>query len=250
MHAVTTKNSKRVWIFPREHGAWAMLIMPFLLGIAISGATFWHLLAGIGMFFGYLAMNAMLTVVRQPKRLRESLFSVSVFSGVAGLFLLAPFFAKPTAFVPMIAMIPLLGISALFIVKKKERHFGNDLVGITALTMLLPIAAYLGQEVSQESILLAMLLNIIYFTGSVFYVKALFREKTNQSFRIIGIMFHLVVIAAVLILHAPSMIALLFIPGCIKMISVLKINKLTPMTVGITEIVNSVWFLAGAFILL
>lgn len=249
MHAVT-KNTKRVWIFPREHGAWAMLIMPFLLGMAISGATFWHALAGIGLFFGYLAMNAMLTIVRQPKRMKEALLSLVVYSGVAGLFLLAPFLSNPSAFAPMLAMFPLIGVSLLFIIKKKERHFGNDLVGITALTMLLPIAAFLGNEVTYENILLAMLLNIIYFTGSVFYVKALFREKTNQSFRLIGILFHVIVIAAVLIIHAPSMIALLFVPGCIKMISVLKINKLTPMTVGITEIVNTVWFLAGAFILL
>lgn len=248
MHTVTSK-SKPVWVFPREHGAWAMLIMPFLLGIAISGVTLWQIIAGAGLFFGYLAMNAFLMMVRQPKKVHEILQSFLVYSGGAAILLLAPFLHKPQAFLPILIMIPLLGISVVFIIKKRERHFANDLTGIIVLTMLLPIAAGLGQHFNQESMFLAMALNIVYFTGSVFYVKSLIREKANPAFRMLGILYHLAVLVAAVFIHSPAMLALLYVPGAIKMLSVLKLNQLTPKNVGIAEIVNAVWFVTIAFMI-
>lgn len=224
-----------------------MLIMPFLLGIAISGPTFDHALAGVGFFIGYIAMYAFLTMVRQPKRMKDFVLCFLVYSGIAALFLLTPFLHKPQAFIPILAMIPLLGISVIFIVKKKERHFANDLAGIVALTMLLPIAASLGQHVQLPAILLAMGLNIVYFTGSVFYVKSMIRERTNRTFQIIGICYHLCVFVLAILFHSTTLLALLFLPSTLKMLSVIRINRLKPMTVGITEIVNVVWFVVGAF---
>ncbi|MGD8190995.1 YwiC-like family protein [Brevibacillus ginsengisoli] len=242
-----SNQTKPTWIFPREHGAWAMLIMPFLLGIAISGHTLYHAFAGIGFFMGYLAMYAFLGIVRQPRRMRELLLCFLVYSLGAVCFLLIPFLYKPQAFLPVLAMVPLLGISVIFIVKKKERHFGNDLAGITALTMLLPIAASLGQQVQVSTVLLAMGLNIVYFTGSVFYVKSMIRERTNQSFRMIGIAYHVCVLLTALLFQSTTLLALLFIPSTIKMLSVIRIQQLKPIAVGITEIVNAVWFVVGAF---
>jgi hypothetical protein len=36
----------RLWV-PRQHGAWAMLAVPLLLGIAATAPSPWHLLLGI-----------------------------------------------------------------------------------------------------------------------------------------------------------------------------------------------------------
>lgn len=246
MHTVKDK-AKTTWVFPREHGAWAMLIMPFLLGIAISGVTIYHLSSGIGFFFGYLAMNAFLMMVRQPKRFREVLLSFPVYAGVGTIFLFPPFLHKPQAFLPILAMLPLLAISVMFILKKRERHFANDLAGITTLTMLLPISAGLGQQLHYPTLFLTMVLNIVYFTGSVFYVKSMIRERSNQTFRWMGIFYHICVLAASILLQSSTLLFLLFLPGAIKMFSVIRVNRLTPLTVGITEIVNAVWFVAGAF---
>ncbi|EZP78790.1 hypothetical protein H839_02941 [Parageobacillus genomosp. 1] len=49
------KNQQKKWIVPKQHGAWAMLIVPFLLGAYAGGFTWLHVPLFVGWFFLYLA---------------------------------------------------------------------------------------------------------------------------------------------------------------------------------------------------
>jgi hypothetical protein len=45
------KNQQKKWIVPKQHGAWAMLIVPFLLGAYAGGFTWLHVpLLSAGFF--------------------------------------------------------------------------------------------------------------------------------------------------------------------------------------------------------
>ncbi|ANF38517.1 membrane protein [Bacillus sp. CN2] len=40
-------------MIPKQHGAWAMLLIPFLLGMVKGGPVFWH----IPLFLGWLFLS-------------------------------------------------------------------------------------------------------------------------------------------------------------------------------------------------
>ncbi len=50
----TAIPAHRYWV-PRQHGAWAMLLLPVLLGVAASQAAAWQLAVGGAALSAYLA---------------------------------------------------------------------------------------------------------------------------------------------------------------------------------------------------
>ncbi len=47
-------SGHRLWI-PRQHGAWAMLLLPVLLGVAASAPSPWQLVVAVDALAAYLA---------------------------------------------------------------------------------------------------------------------------------------------------------------------------------------------------
>ncbi|WP_134682780.1 YwiC-like family protein [Brevibacillus migulae] len=238
------KKEKPALVIPREHGVWAMFCAPFLLGAMLSDANMLHLLAGMGLLAGYIVVNALFEFLWRRKTSTCVLRTVLLFGGVAIVCLAYPMFARLHAFWPMLIMAGLLLVPVWFIRHKSERHFLNDLIGIIGLTMLLPLAAGLGHGAPGHEIATAMLLNILYFTGSVFFVKAVFRERSNLRFHFIGMMYHLVLLVLPIAAQLSWLVSLMFLPGVAKMAVAVKGERLLPKTVGIIEIVNVIWFLA------
>lgn len=240
----TLNKAKPALIIPREHGMWAMFLAPFLLGVMLSDFNLLHVPAGFGLLAGFLAINALFEWIRRPKD-KASVRRTILFFGLVSVICLAlPLFYNWQAFWPMLIMVILLLVPIWFIRRKSERHFLNDLIGIIGLTMLLPIATELGNGASDHEVAFAMLMNILYFTGSVFFVKSVFREKANIRFHFIGIIYHLLVALLPFLTQIPALVSLLFLPGVLKMAVALKGMRLMPKTVGIIEIANVLWFLA------
>lgn len=51
---------------PREHGAWGLLLQPFIAGMAIAGTWTWYYLPALGLaLFGFLLREPLLVFVRQ-----------------------------------------------------------------------------------------------------------------------------------------------------------------------------------------
>ncbi|WP_183192889.1 YwiC-like family protein [Brevibacillus nitrificans] len=246
------KPQKVTYLLPHEHGVWAMMLVPFLLGTAIGQARWQHLLMGGALVVGYFAVHGALTVLRRPQKGREALPTVTTF-GILGLLLGGPLFAmNPAAFLPLVWMIPFLAMSVWFVVKKRERDFWNDVCAIVAFTMLLPLAAKLGDAAAAgagtgvEELALGMLLNVLYFIGSVFFVKSVFRERNNIRFTYIGIAYHAALLLLPLLLPVPLPVLLLYLPGILKMLYLLRKPRLRAMQVGMLEIASAVWFLGIA----
>ncbi|MED4571312.1 hemerythrin domain-containing protein [Brevibacillus agri] len=161
-----------------------------------------------------------------------------------------PLIRNVLAFWPLIVMGAFATASIWFIRRKKVRHFVNDLLGIVGLTMLLPVAAALGGGAPGPELLAAMALNVAYFAGSIFFVKAVFREKHKQSFHVVGMIYHLLLLCLPFLPHVPALVSVIFLPGVVKMAIAAKGVKLPVKTVGIMEIGNVLWFLAGGYVLL
>ncbi len=233
-------------VMPREHGVWAMLLAPFLIGMVVTEASLLHVLAGPGILCGYIAMNAWLETLRRPGKALAALPTIGIFGGLSALFLAFPLWKRWEAFWPLVVTGLLLLASIQFLRQKRERHFANDIIGIFALTMLLPFSAQLGGTASRDEVILAMTANVLYFTGSVFFVKSVIREKRNVAFHRIGMLYHLLITVLPIAAGISYGFALLYVPGVVKMGVVLQGRQLTAIQTGIIEIVNAVWFLIVA----
>ncbi|WP_270973474.1 YwiC-like family protein [Trueperella sp.] len=155
------------WV-PRYHGAWAMVTIPILLGIALGGFVPAHLLLLGTWWVGYFAFYAIgqwlrsarpagRSTSRQPRRtacerrrsggsggrrsgrsrfVRPALTYTAIAAplGVA-LLVVAPFLVR-WAF----AFAPLVVVSAWCYARRKERSFLNDAATVTAATLTLPVA--------------------------------------------------------------------------------------------------------------
>lgn len=159
---------------PKEHGAWAMWIVPMLSGAIATRFSGW--------FFEFFLSFSLLYIVHHPvvqmvKRKKPS--DRNEFRQVAGLALpafllgLAPVVLAGRQWLVVFGAIELLlfTVSVRNFLDREQRSFINELEIVAALTLTAPAAYYV---VSGELDLRAaelFLMNFLFFGSSVFYVK-------------------------------------------------------------------------------
>jgi hypothetical protein len=229
------------WFIPREHGAWAMLIVPFMLGMLTSNVTWLHLIFFIGVLAFYFASGPLLAYIRKPSLKKEVVpsFCIYIFCGL--LFTIPILYLLPKIIVISFMIIPFFLLNVLFAKLKKERMFINDLFAITALSFLVIIAYYIGNGMIDQKALILMLINIIFFTASVFHVKTLIRERGNHKFLWYSNTFHGITIVLFILVGLP-VVALAFLVGALKAWFMPKAKRYKPIEIGLIEIANSVVF--------
>ncbi|WP_209125234.1 YwiC-like family protein [Alkalihalobacillus sp. BA299] len=226
---------------PREHGAWAMLIIPYVLGALFSSTNWIHLFFFIGILSFYFATGPVLAYVRQPKLGKAVVPALWIYILTGCLFTI-PVLTQ----LPFIAVI-LLGISPFFIMnlwfakQKKERMFLNDVIAIFGLSFLVLIAFYIGHREIPTQAYLIMFLNFCFFIGSVFHIKTFIREHGNKQFQKLSNIYHSGLVIIPLLLGLPW-IALALAVSSLKTWLMPRNKKVKPVTLGLIEMGNSVAF--------
>ncbi|WP_179295378.1 YwiC-like family protein [Bacillus sp. FJAT-45350] len=229
------------WFIPREHGAWAMLIVPLLLGTFISNPSFTHLYFIIGVLSLYFGTGPLLAYIRKPRLGKTVLPSFMIYT-ICGLIFLVPVLYKhPFLLLFSFAIIPLFFVNILFARKRNERSFSNDLVAILALSFLVPMTYYIGNNAMTSEALILMSLNFAFFIGSVFHVKTFIREKDNKKFLRLSNGYHGATVIIPFLIGYP-IFALAFAFSTIKTWVMPKGLKIKPITLGLVELTNSIFF--------
>ncbi len=229
------------WYIPKEHGAWAMFIIPFWTGAAISGLSWHHLIFFIGLTALYFAQAPLLTFIRQPKH-QDIWPSFLIYTGI-GLSITVPYIVSEVYLIYIfLSILPLFLVNSLFAKLKKERFFINDLSAIVALSALLLSAYVIGSGELRAEAFHYMLLIIVFFVASVFHVKALIREKNNKPFKLVSLVYH-IVITVLAFLTGWLMAGVVFLLTLGKTALIPKKYLSKPRQIGIVEIVNSAVFL-------
>lgn len=229
------------WFIPREHGAWAMLIVPYIIGMFASKATVSHLLFFIGVLAFYFSSGPLLAWIRQPKLRKEASPAFFIYITIGLVFTIPFLFLMPKLILIGIGVVPFFLLNLLFAKLKKERLFINDLFAIVALSFLVLIAYFIGNgEINNRSLLLQFI-NIIFFTASVFHVKTLIREKGNILFLKVSNVYHAFTIGLFAFIGLP-MIALIFLFTSVKAWFMPKTRRYKPLQIGLIEIANSLLF--------
>ncbi|MDE3091880.1 MAG: YwiC-like family protein, partial [Chloroflexota bacterium] len=164
------------WMLPREHGAWAMLIVPLIVGVGAGGKWNPDLLPLALTVFGFFLLRYPLMLAiksRAPDARRDALRWSALFAALtatsgAWLLLAAPL-------LPLIA-IGALGLASLLIylglaARRAEMSTVGEWMGIAGLALSAP-GAYLVATRALDSTAIALyLLNALYFGGTVLYIK-------------------------------------------------------------------------------
>lgn len=224
---------------PKQHGAWAMLIIPFWLGAAASELIWQHVPFFIGWVLLYLATYPLLLIFKK-KKIPFYRKWVLIYMIPALVFLMVPLFTTPSIVYFGFSMIPFFILNAYFSAKNMDRALMNDLSAIIVFSIAGLASSYLPEASINQEAVLVFAASILFFTGSTFYVKTMIREKKNANFKWISWTYHLLV--PILWLAAgEAVVAVAAIPSLVRAV-VLYGKPVSVMKVGIYEIVNAALF--------
>jgi hypothetical protein len=186
-------HSLRFLRLPREHGAWAMLLVPYLTGF---GAVRWsdyaagRLAAGcLGILLLFIGRASMMQLIKPRYRGRtagdqvKELWLNSILYGglgaaiILGIIIIGGYWYLLA--VGAAAFILFLGQTWLAL-RFGERSIPAELVGIVLLTLSAPLAAVLAGGAGVSDVILLWLINAMYFGASVFTVKMKVASKMER----------------------------------------------------------------------
>ena len=230
-------SQARKWI-PNQHGAWAFLITPVLVGAAVSGPSGWQLLLLIAWLTAY-CVNFFVSLAvksRRPARYRSQLSAYGLATMIIGIPLA---WQHPQLLVLLLAALPAFAANLVFVMQRNERMWLNDVIGI-ALAGVVGYASYLlGPTPTQDSLAVRALMSVcLYFVGTVIYVKSMIRERHNRRWMRLSYLFHSALVVLALLAAAP----LLTLVAALLLLRALAIPRLgwTPKRIGLTEIIFTV----------
>ncbi len=224
---------------PKQHGAWAMLIIPFWLGVAASEFLWTHIAFFIGWLLLYLATYPMLLLFKKKKISYYAKWT-GIYLTPAIILLLIPLFERPSIVIFGLAMIPFFFINAYYSAKNNERALGNDLSAITVFAIAGLASSYLPYGEITSLAITGFITSVLFFIGCTFYVKSMIREKKNPTYKWISWIFHLAVVI-VWGIAGEWMIAIAFLPSFFRAVYFYG-KKITIMQLGIVEIINATIF--------
>ena len=169
---------------PREHGAWAWLLLPLVVGGAAAGsANAPLLLLAAGSLAAYLARAPLEMAPRRPAQRRAYLAWAALY-GVAALLTLAPLllYYQRWGLLPLGAMGSAIALPVLLSRRLRYRwRAQGELLVVAGLSLLAPAAYHAaGGDLDGQAAAL-WLLPALYGAGSIFYVRMLFEHRRSDS---------------------------------------------------------------------
>jgi hypothetical protein len=230
---------------PKQHGAWAMLIIPFWLGVSATQFIWQHAIFFLGWLLLYLATYPMLLLFKRKKINLYVKWSF-IYLIPAILLLIVPMLYQPKIIYFGFMMIPFFFINAYYSSRNQDRALGNDLSAVTVFSLAGIGSGFFVHGEITANLLLVFASCILFFMGSTFYVKSMIREKKNLQFKWISWVYHIIVPLLWLGL-GEMLVCLAFLPSLLRAI-IFHGKPLTSKQVGIYEIINATVFFIFVFI--
>jgi hypothetical protein len=236
---------------PPQHGAWAMLIVPYLAGLLVAGWTWVAAPLGIAWLAGYLLSYYVFQAIKtgQPRRWRAQLL---VYSAPTVPLVGVVVWARPPVLWYAPAFAALWAVNAWYARRRQERALLNDLSSVVQSCLLVFVVATVAEAPLADSAG-AFAVCLAYFAGTTLYVKTMIRERNNITYRWWSIGYHTLAFVAV----AWAALALLGWLGLVWAIVfgwflvrawLLPGRGLAPKQVGLIEIGNCVLLLAAIWL--
>ena len=165
-----------------------MLLVPFLVGGLAAGPTWLHIPLLVAWLGGYLlSYYALLAVkTRRIARVRSQLvlYGAVTFPTALVVLVLRP---ELLLFAPAYAV--LLGVNAWYAWRRSERSLANDIASVLLGCLMVPVAAA-AAGVAPGEVLGESVAVLLYFLGTVLYVKTMIRERGDPRYVRASIAYH------------------------------------------------------------
>ncbi|NNG20670.1 YwiC-like family protein [Naumannella sp. ID2617S] len=261
--AVRRGRRSEGWI-PRQHGAWAMLLVPSLLAVVATvrrdGLSL-HLLPLLACWIlGYFAFNSIsgwlkVRSTRRRSRYVTPIAAWCILTAASGLVALSQIGWELLIWAGVYT--PLITGTLWLVAHHQERSTISGLLTVAAaclmpITILHPNPTEL--PISASTITLS-LLAFGYFFGTVLYVKTLIRHRSEASWLMLSIGWHAVASAVAVVTAAASGLGwawavffdvVLLRAVLVPLLGPMSGRTVTPKQAGIGEIVLSLTFAALA----
>ena len=251
--ARSTRAAPPALWFPRQHGAWAMLAVPLLLGVAATATAPWHLVLAVAAVAGYLAAataQAWLRARRRPSFV-PSLVVYGVAFAVSSLALTVAF---PALLLAAAVVVP----AGLLVVGGARpgttRDLASSLAQAAIAIVLVPAAGWVSGAWDPASVAAATAVAAGYLVGTVLVVRSVIRERGNRGFAALSVAFHAAcTVAAAATLAWPWAVCFAALTGRAIALPLVErrcsgtARPLRPIHVGIVEIVASTALVVLAF---
>jgi len=226
---------RRRRFLPPQHGAWAILIVPYLAGLLAAGWSWPDLPLLIAWLSGYLLSYYLLQALKTGRwqRSRDQLGLYGAIAIPAGALVVI---ARPEVLRIAPGYAVLLAVNVGYSWRRRERDLMNNAASIVQSCLIIFVVAAV-QHVEFATVGTAFALCLLYFFGTVLYVKTMIRERGNVAFQRWSAGYHLLALIAAglldpwsLSLFAWLLTRSVLLPG----------QTLTPKQVGLVEIGNCV----------
>lgn len=205
-------STRKPVVVPPQHGAWAFLGLPILLGFAASGVTWLTLLLAVGFVVAYPTSYFAIAVLRYP---RPQLYRRGLITwGLPGIAIASVvLIARP--WMVWIGIGYAIGfiINLGFAKARNERSLINDAVFIIECVAITPIIWACAEPTgglvppslaaAPRALWTVTAIGGLALVGSTLHVRSLIREKRNESFRRASQVFAIASLVAALILAVP-----------------------------------------------
>ena len=256
MSTATAKPAgRRRLAIPAQHGAWAFLAVPLLLGFLIAGwslptalfAAAWVLAYPASYYLGRAVVIRWRrgTWSRLAKRELTDAVPWSVLATIpaVALVVLRPWLVWVGA-----VLVALWAVSVWLTRTGHERGASNDLLLVTQAAIAIPLMWGIATDTPTLGVgdaaatdaWLAAFICLVFFTGSVLHVKSLIREAEDRRWAVASRVFHVAALGMGLI--SPWLL-LPFGVAAVRAFAVPQGSR--PAVIGAVEIVVSVLVVVG-----
>lgn len=231
---------------PNQHGAWAMLLVPFVLGVAAAGPVWLHAPLFLFWLSAYLFSFAFLQGVR-TKRWDRTVRPMLLYGSVLAAASLLLVIMKPSLLLWAPVFVPLFLVNIGYARRNRERAFANDLAAVVQFHLIIFIALAVADSGNWTMARTLFALSLLYFTGTIFYVKTVIREKNNPRYYAMSVLYHamLPVVAGAVFRtwEAAAVFLLMFVRAAWVPRAGLQVK-----TVGVLEMALAVLFVAATLL--
>jgi hypothetical protein len=246
-------KTRPLW-FPHQHGAWAMLAVPLLLGVAGSRPDPWQLVLALAAVAAYLASATAQAWLRSRRRPSYAA-SLLLYAGAFGILGVLIAVSHPVVLSTAVIVVPAAAIALRGAKPGTKRDLVNSLAQAAIALALVPAAALLAGPLDAATVLPALAVATVYLVGVVLVVRSVIRERDNTGFAIASVAWHAVAaLLAAVVLPPPYALVGVALTGRAAALPIVtrrragSVRPLRPVHVGIVEIVAATVVVLVAFL--
>lgn len=185
---VAPHRAAHLWL-PHQHGAWAMLALPILVGIAASRFVPGQLLLAATAVAAYLA-SATLQAWLRARRRPSYVPSIVVYWAATALLGAPLLVIEPRLVLTAIVVVPAGALTLAVARPGTPRELALSLAHVAQASALVPAAMLIAGETSVWTMSAATAITAAEMAGSVLSVRSVIRERDNVGFAVSSVGYH------------------------------------------------------------